>query len=109
MEAGFRVARQRRRTRTGHHRGNRVGGVRVQDRQGRLALPRSQAEEDGDTAGRYYRIYGVSTGDYLRWLAGQGYTLSEVEQVVTGERLTAEVYDSYLAATSTPTSEDEEG
>jgi ParB family chromosome partitioning protein len=71
--------------------------------------PAPLAEESDDTAGRYYRCYGVSTGDYLRWLSGQGYTLSEVEQVVTGERSAAEVYDSYLAATGTPAKEDEEG
>jgi ParB family transcriptional regulator, chromosome partitioning protein len=58
-------------------------------------------KEDG--VGRYYRTYGVSTGDYLRWLAGQGYTLSAVEQVVIGERSAAEVYDHYVADTVTPT------
>ncbi len=64
--------------------------------------------EDEGGAGRYYRISGLTTGDYLRWLAGQGYTRSDIERVVTVERSAAEVYDDYVADTTKPTEDDQE-
>ena len=38
----------------------------------------------------------VSSGDYLRFLAANGHTLAEVEEVVTGTRTADDAYDSYL-------------
>ncbi len=35
----------------------------------------------------------VTSGDYLRLLAANGYTLSAVEEVVTGTRTSEGVYD----------------
>ena len=58
--------------------------------------PAPLVDEDNDS-GRFYRFSGVTTGDYLRWLAGQGYTLSEVEQVVTGQCSADEVFDTLSA------------
>jgi ParB family chromosome partitioning protein len=48
---------------------------------------------------RIYYGRGVTSGDYLRVLVANGYVLSPVEQVVTGTRDSAEVYDEYLAET----------
>jgi len=39
----------------------------------------------------------VTGGDYLKFLVSQGYTLSPVEEVITGERTADPVYDQYLA------------
>ena len=36
-------------------------------------------------------------GDYLRWLADNGYPLAAVEEVVTAAKTSDEVYDEYLA------------
>lgn len=43
----------------------------------------------------------VTSGDYLRFLAANGYTLSPVEDVIIGNRTADEVYDEYLAQTAT--------
>jgi ParB family chromosome partitioning protein len=51
--------------------------------------------ESGDD--RIYYGHQVTSGDMLRFLAANGYTLSAVEEVVTGTRTAAEVYDEYLA------------
>ena len=53
--------------------------------------------EPGDD--RIYYGRGVTSGDYLRVLAANGYALSAVEEVVTSTRTAAEVYDEYLAET----------
>jgi ParB family transcriptional regulator, chromosome partitioning protein len=53
--------------------------------------------EPGDD--RIYYGRGVTSGDYLRVLVANGYALSAVEEVVTGTRTAAEVYDEYLAET----------
>jgi hypothetical protein len=37
------------------------------------------------------------SGDYLRWLADNGYPLAAVEEVVTAAKGSDEVYDEYLA------------
>ena len=47
----------------------------------------------------YYGHRGVTSGDYLRLLAANGYTLSAVEEVVIGTRTSDQVYDEYLAET----------
>ncbi|MUL48408.1 nuclease [Mycobacterium sp. CBMA293] len=39
----------------------------------------------------------VTGGEYLKFLVSQGYTLSPVEEVITGERTSDQVYDEYLA------------
>jgi hypothetical protein len=39
----------------------------------------------------------VTSGDLLRFLQANGYTLSAVEEVVNGTRTAAEVYDEYQA------------
>lgn len=43
----------------------------------------------------------VTSGDYLRFLAANGYTLSPVEDVIIGNRTADEVYDEYLTQTVT--------
>jgi ParB family chromosome partitioning protein len=40
---------------------------------------------------------GVTSGDYLRFLAEQGYALAAIEEVITGARTADDVYDEYLA------------
>jgi ParB family chromosome partitioning protein len=42
----------------------------------------------------------MTSGDLLRYLAINGYTLSPIEQVITGDREADEVYDEYLAETT---------
>jgi ParB family chromosome partitioning protein len=42
----------------------------------------------------------MTSGDLLRHLATNGYTLSPIEQVITGDRQADEVYDEYLADTT---------
>lgn len=39
----------------------------------------------------------VTGGDYLKFLVAQGYTLSPVEEIITGERTSDQVYDQHLA------------
>jgi ParB family transcriptional regulator, chromosome partitioning protein len=46
---------------------------------------------------RIYYGHSVTSGDYLRFLAANGYPLSAVETVVTGGRTADEVYDEYQA------------
>jgi ParB family transcriptional regulator, chromosome partitioning protein len=45
--------------------------------------------------------HNVTSGDYLRFLAENGYTLSAVEEVVTGSRASSQVYDDYTAEAAT--------
>ena len=47
---------------------------------------------------RTYYGYSLTSGDYLRFLAANGHTLAEVEEVVTGTRTADDAYDSYLRA-----------
>ncbi len=42
----------------------------------------------------------MTSGDLLRYLAANGYTLSPIEQVITGDREADEVYNEYLAETT---------
>ena len=42
---------------------------------------------------------GVKPREYLKFLAAQGYTLSAVEEVMTGDRSVASVYEEHAAAT----------
>jgi ParB family transcriptional regulator, chromosome partitioning protein len=46
---------------------------------------------------RIYYGHSVTSGDYLRFLAANGYALSRVEEVVTGTRTAEDAYDEYLA------------
>jgi ParB family chromosome partitioning protein len=46
---------------------------------------------------RIYYGHSVTSGDYQRFLAANGYTLSAVEEVVTGSRTADAVYDEYQA------------
>lgn len=39
----------------------------------------------------------VTCGDYLKWLAANGYTLAPVEEVIAGDKTADEVYDLHLA------------
>ena len=41
-------------------------------------------------------LYFIKGTDYLQFLAAQGYTLSPIEEVITGTRGSDEVYDEYL-------------
>lgn len=45
--------------------------------------------------------HSVTSGDYLRFLAENGYALSAVEEVVTGTQGSEGVYDEYLAEADT--------
>ena len=54
----------------------------------------SPVREPGDDRISYG--HHVTNGDLLRFLVGQGYTLSAVEEVITGVRTSDEVYDEYL-------------
>jgi ParB family transcriptional regulator, chromosome partitioning protein len=47
----------------------------------------------------------LTSGDLLRFLAANGYDLSPIEQVVTGERTADEVYDAHLADASSESAE----
>lgn len=52
--------------------------------------------------------FRMTSGDLLRYLADNGYALSPIEQVITGERTADDVYDEHLADTnSTASNEDE--
>jgi ParB family transcriptional regulator, chromosome partitioning protein len=41
----------------------------------------------------------VSSGDYLRWLADNGYPLAPIDEIITGATTSEEVYTQYLADT----------
>src|SRR6476660_3815674 len=56
--------------------------------------PAPVRDDPGDH--RTYYGYSVTSGDYLRFLAANGHTLAEVEEVVTGTRTADDAYDSYL-------------
>jgi hypothetical protein len=43
----------------------------------------------------------VSSADYLRWLADNGYPLATVEEIVTGAKDAEGVYSQYLDDAST--------
>ena len=58
----------------------------------RNPAPLRQPGED-----RIYYGHQVTSGDLLRFLQANGYTLSAVEEVVNGTRTAAEVYDEYQA------------
>jgi len=58
----------------------------------RNPAPLRQPGED-----RIYYGHQVTSGDLLRFLQANGYTLSAVEEVVNGIRTAAEVYDEYQA------------
>ena len=45
---------------------------------------------------RTYYGHSVTSGDYLRFLAANGHTLAEVEEVVTGTRTADDAYEAYL-------------
>ncbi|MFC6130161.1 ParB/RepB/Spo0J family partition protein [Mycolicibacterium llatzerense] len=39
----------------------------------------------------------ITGGDYLKFLVAQGYTLAPIEEIITGERTSDQVYDEHLA------------
>ncbi|MFQ2879373.1 hypothetical protein ACLILY_29145 [Mycobacterium sp. MS3] len=39
----------------------------------------------------------MTGGDYLKWLAANGYTLAPVEEVIAGDKTADEVYDLHRA------------
>lgn len=49
----------------------------------------------------------VTSGDYLRYLAANGYTLSPVEEIITGQRSADEVYDEYMSTNTEDPGDDE--
>lgn len=51
--------------------------------------------------------FRMTSGDLLRYLADNGYALSPIEQVITGERTADEVYDEHLAEATGPASGDD--
>jgi ParB family transcriptional regulator, chromosome partitioning protein len=58
------------------------------------------AREPGDD--RIYYGRSVTSGDYLRFLVANGYTLAAVKEVVTGTRTAANAYDAYLRDKENP-------
>jgi ParB family chromosome partitioning protein len=40
----------------------------------------------------------VKSGEYLKFLAEQGYTLAPVEEVITGDKTADSVYDDLVSA-----------
>jgi ParB family transcriptional regulator, chromosome partitioning protein len=48
-------------------------------------------------AGAGYWGHRVTSADYLRWLAENGYTLAPIEEVVTGAKKADKVFSQYLA------------
>ena len=68
--------------------------VRHANTSGRAETNTAQPGDD-----RIYYGRSVTSGDYPRLLAANGYTLSAVEEVVTGTKTSDEVYDEYLAET----------
>ena len=63
------------------------------------------AREPGDD--RIYYGRSVTSGDYLRFLAANGYTLAAVEEVITGTRTAADAYDTYLRDKENPAPDDQ--
>ena len=61
--------------------------------------------EPGEDRLHYGR--SVTSGDYLRFLAANGYTLAAVEEVITGTRTAAETYDAYLRDKENPQADDQ--
>ena len=59
----------------------------------------------GDDRIHYGR--SVTSGDYLRFLADNGYTLAAVEEVITGTRTAADAYDTYLRDKENPAPDDQ--
>ncbi|MGA9676124.1 MAG: hypothetical protein WBR28_13040 [Mycobacterium sp.] len=57
--------------------------------------PAPVREQPGDD--RIYHGRSVTSGDMLRFLAANGYALSAIEQVITGEKDAESVYTQYLA------------
>ncbi|WP_396908320.1 ParB/RepB/Spo0J family partition protein [Mycolicibacterium sp.] len=53
-----------------------------------------------DEAPVYAWQMSVTSADYLQFLSANGYTLSAVEEVITGARTADEVYDEYVAETT---------
>ena len=43
-------------------------------------------------------VSSIKPGDYLKFLAAQGYTLSAVEEVIIGQRKADGLYDAQAAA-----------
>ena len=67
----------------------------LEARTGKDAWPNpAPVREPGDD--RIYYGHSVTSGDYLRFLAANGYTLAPVEEVITGTRTAANTYDTYL-------------
>jgi ParB family transcriptional regulator, chromosome partitioning protein len=95
-QGGQRPARGQRQPRPGDCPGAGVGCTGGSVRQGPWRNP-APVREPGDD--RIYYGHQVTSGDLLRFLAANGYTLSAVEEVVTGTRDSEEVYDENLAKT----------
>lgn len=52
--------------------------------------------------------FRMTSGDLLRYLADNGYALSPIEQVITGERTADDVYDEHLAEANRTASDESE-
>jgi ParB family chromosome partitioning protein len=61
-----------------------------------------------ESESRWSYGHRMTSGDLLRYLAANGYTLSPIEQVITGEREADEVYDEYLAESTAQADADAE-
>ena len=61
-----------------------------------------------ETESRWSYGHRMTSGDLLRYLAANGYILSPIEQVITGDRTADEVYDEYLAKTTAKASDESE-
>jgi len=60
----------------------------------------SRATKDAWRSGgrQPYLRYSVGTAEYIAFLAANGYELSDIERVITGERTADDLYEQTLAA-----------
>jgi len=79
-----------------------LGSLEAPHRKGRVAEPAPGARPRRSPD--LLRV-SVTSGDYLRFLAGNGHTLAGVEEVVTGTRTADDAYDSYLRVKQQPDDE----
>jgi len=66
----------------------------------KLTMPPHRSASPATTASPTGTVF--TSGDYLRFLAANGYTLAPVEEVITGTRTAAKTYDTYLRDQENP-------
>ena len=96
---GQRPARKQRQPCPGDRAGAGLGSLEARTGKDAWRNP-APVREPGDD--RIYYGHSVTSGDYLRFLAANGYTLAPVEEVITGTRTAANTYDTYLRDKENP-------